>query len=268
MKMLSNAEIQKTVDTITTGMIEPSSGWSLDEAATACVYWCIVHKGWRDGTELGMTKKAAKEQLHRGPLSGRPIGAIEPKVMNVTSAAQKLLRKGLPIYNSGRYVKRGTGKDMGPMVCQGFAPAPNYQDCLLQLLPKVLEYFDLIPTTRTVNEVFVDPSEDEGSSENGTEGKRKKVLGTRVERSKKVRDQCLKHWGYSCQVCGLNFEDRYGTIGKDFIHVHHLNPVALTGETKTDPVNDLRPVCPNCHSMLHKKYPPFSLEGLKKMIQE
>ena len=266
--MLSNPAIQKVVDFITTGMIEPPSGWSLDEATTACVYWCIVHKGWRDGTELGMTKTAAKEQLHSGPLSSRPIGAIEPKLLNVTSAAQKLLREGLPIYNSGRYIKRGTGKDMGPMVCKGFAPAPNYQNCLNQLLPKALDYFDLLATDKISSDDFVDPSEDEGTNENGTEGKRKRNLGTRVERSKKVRDQCLKHWGYSCQVCELNFEDRYGSIGKNFIHVHHLNPIALTGETKTDPVNDLRPVCPNCHSMLHKQYPPFSVEDLKKIIQE
>ena len=119
-----------------------------------------------------------------------------------------------------------------------------------------------------INSVFVDPAEDEGSYENSTEGRQNKVLGIEYERKNKYRDQCLEHWGYSCQVCGLNFEDRYGSIGKDFIHVHHLNPLALTGETVPDPVNDLRPVCPNCHSMLHKQSPPFSLEDLEERIQE
>jgi 5-methylcytosine-specific restriction endonuclease McrA len=117
------------------------------------------------------------------------------------------------------------------------------------------------------NDVFVDPAEDEDPEDRTTEGRRRKVLGTRVERSKKLRDQCLDHWGYSCQVCSLNFEERYGSIGEQFIHVHHLNPLALAGETTTDPENDLRPVCPNCHSMLHKKYPPYEIDELKKLMK-
>lgn len=99
--MISNQEIQRIVDSITEGLEEPTGKgnvWSLNEAATCCVFWCIVHKVWRDGTDLGMTKKSAIKQLHNGPLAKRPIGAIEPKIMNVTSAAQRLLEKGMPIY--------------------------------------------------------------------------------------------------------------------------------------------------------------------------
>ena len=35
-----------------------------------------------------------------------------------------------------------------------------------------------------------------------------------------------------------------------------------------DPIKDLFPVCPNCHSMLHKIDPPYSIEELKKIINE
>lgn len=144
--MISNQEIQRIVDSITEGLEEPTGkGWPLNEAATCCVFWCIVHKVWRDGTDLGMTKKSAIKQLHNGPLAKRPIGAIEPKIMNVTSAAQRLLEKGMPIYNEGRHTKRGTGEDMGPMVCKGYAPASNIQACLLDILPKALLHFDLLP---------------------------------------------------------------------------------------------------------------------------
>ncbi|MAK34313.1 MAG: hypothetical protein CL386_10065 [Acidiferrobacter sp.] len=65
--------------------------------------------------------------------------------MNVTSAAQTLLERGMPIYNEGRYTKRGTGEDMGPMVCKGYAPASNIQACLVDILPKALLHFDLLP---------------------------------------------------------------------------------------------------------------------------
>jgi type I restriction enzyme R subunit len=39
-------------------------------------------------------------------------------------------------------------------------------------------------------------------------------------------------------------------------------------EYRLDPIADLRPVCPNCHSMLHKKRPAISIEELKKQISD
>ena len=63
-------------------------------------------------------------------------------------------------------------------------------------------------------------------------------------------------------VCGFNFEDRYGTHGKGFIHVHHLDPLAQ-GEREVVPERDLRPVCPNCHYMLHRNGKLLSPEVLK-----
>jgi 5-methylcytosine-specific restriction protein A len=73
----------------------------------------------------------------------------------------------------------------------------------------------------------------------------------------------LKHHGFNCVVCGFNFQSRYGEIGKEFIHVHHLKPLALTdGAYELDPVADLRPVCPNCHAMLHRDETMLSIEEL------
>jgi hypothetical protein len=268
MRMLANQEIEQIAQKITVGLEKPTRGWSLLEAATACIYWCIVHKGWRDGTDLGITKKAAKEQLHDGPLSNRPIGAIEPKVMNVTSAAQKLLSSGTQIFHSGRYKKRNTGEDLGPMVCKGFAPADNYQDILNFILPKALEHFGLVERkTESSKLYFIDPAHDEVRESDHHEGQKVRYLGIRYERDHKARKACLDHWGFSCQVCDMNFSHVYGEIGDRFIHVHHLNPISETGNTITDPVSDLRPVCPNCHSMLHQKNPPFGIAELKELMK-
>jgi 5-methylcytosine-specific restriction protein A len=45
--------------------------------------------------------------------------------------------------------------------------------------------------------------------------------------------------------------------------VHHLRPLAEIGaEYVLDPEVDLRPVCPNCHAMLHRTRPPMSIEAL------
>jgi len=58
-------------------------------------------------------------------------------------------------------------------------------------------------------------------------------------------------------------------IGKGFIHIHHLAPISEVGEKyEVDPINDLRPVCPNCYAMLHKKNPPYSIEQLQQIIGE
>ena len=100
------------------------------------------------------------------------------------------------------------------------------------------------------------------------EGARNQVRVNAYERDKKARDACLKHHGRTCVVCAFNFEFRYGELGKNFIHVHHLNPLAHTdGEYELDPVADLRPVCPNCHAMLHRGESVLSIEELRARLK-
>lgn len=100
-----------------------------------------------------------------------------------------------------------------------------------------------------------------------TEGAVRQVNVTRHERNKALRQLCLRHYGYRCQVCGLDFEEKYGEIGRHFIEVHHLNPIAETdGEHALDPVTGLVPLCCNCHAMIHrggKDGMPMTLEELK-----
>ncbi len=99
------------------------------------------------------------------------------------------------------------------------------------------------------------------------EGTKKQIRVNAYERSPKARAACLKHHGYNCVVCGTNFESRYGPLGKQFIHVHHLKPLALTdGQYKLDAVADLRPVCPNCHAMLHRGTDVLSIEELRTKL--
>lgn len=99
------------------------------------------------------------------------------------------------------------------------------------------------------------------------EGKRMTVLVTRLERDQAARTSCIRIFGTACDVCGFDFEKQYGKIGSGFIHVHHLNPLAGSkGRRKVNPRTDLRPVCPNCHEMLHKKEPPYTIEELKELV--
>lgn len=96
------------------------------------------------------------------------------------------------------------------------------------------------------------------------EGARTETTTISYERSSQARKACLDYYGYSCLVCEMNFEQRYGEIGKNFIHVHHEVEISTIGEEyKIDPINDLKPVCPNCHAMLHKRKPAYSIKELK-----
>lgn len=101
------------------------------------------------------------------------------------------------------------------------------------------------------------------------EGATKRVLVNAYERNPAARQKCIAHYGAVCAVCGINFEKIYGEIGKGFIHVHHLVAISEIGKEYTiNPVKDLRPVCPNCHAMLHRRKPPFSIDELANMVRE
>ncbi|MFZ1389275.1 MAG: HNH endonuclease [Thiolinea sp.] len=100
------------------------------------------------------------------------------------------------------------------------------------------------------------------------EGAKKTIVVNSYERNSKARKQCIAYWGCQCSVCNFDFFKTYGEIGANFIHVHHLVPVWSIGKTyQVDPVNDLRPVCPNCHAMLHTSEPPLAIEQLKAILQ-
>ena len=94
------------------------------------------------------------------------------------------------------------------------------------------------------------------------------VKANRYERSETARRACLVEYGAECQVCGLRFEERYGEIGKGFIEVHHEVPLSETeGASEVDPTEDLKPVCPNCHAMIHQTDPPLTIEELRKQFR-
>lgn len=95
------------------------------------------------------------------------------------------------------------------------------------------------------------------------EGKSRTVTSKTYDRSPRARQVCIEQYGYNCAVCGFNSEVAYGPIGATYIEVHHLKQIADIGEEYLiDPIKDLRPVCANCHRMLHRRRPALSIEEL------
>lgn len=72
------------------------------------------------------------------------------------------------------------------------------------------------------------------------------------ERNENARRACIEYYGTKCYVCGFSFGDVYGKEAEGYIHVHHIRPLSeIDREYIVNPVEDLRPVCPNCHAVLH-----------------
>ena len=101
------------------------------------------------------------------------------------------------------------------------------------------------------------------------EGAKKTVLVNKYERDPAARNKCIAIKGVRCSVCNFDFEERYGSRGKNFIHVHHLKPLSQIGEKyQLVPEKDLCPVCPNCHAMIHRYEPLKSIEEIKDILKK
>jgi 5-methylcytosine-specific restriction protein A len=101
-----------------------------------------------------------------------------------------------------------------------------------------------------------------------SEGTSKKIRVNVYERDPQARRECIKHHGLKCSVCSFDFEAFYGEHGRGFIHVHHLKPLSTVKRGyKVNPVKDLRPICPNCHAMIHGGEDMLGIAQLKRLIR-
>ncbi len=101
------------------------------------------------------------------------------------------------------------------------------------------------------------------------EGATKQVFVNSYERNPEARRKCLEKHGYKCAACKFDFKQVYGEIGKEYIHVHHKIPLSeIKKEYKVNPTEDLIPVCPNCHAMIHRNKEYLTVEELKKLIKK
>ena len=89
------------------------------------------------------------------------------------------------------------------------------------------------------------------------------------KRNRQARDACIQHYGTCCYVCGFSFEATYGEVAEGYIHVHHLVPLSeIREEYEVNPVKDLRPVCPNCHAVIHQRTPPYEPEEVRALVEK
>jgi predicted HNH restriction endonuclease len=104
-------------------------------------------------------------------------------------------------------------------------------------------------------------------NERFVEGRLVDVVMQRRERNEAARTACLAVYGYNCVVCGINLKARYAGLPIEVIHVHHEEPLSQSdGERGFDPVATMKPVCPNCHAVIHSRNPPYPISEVKQMV--
>ncbi len=100
-----------------------------------------------------------------------------------------------------------------------------------------------------------------------TEGEKKHVEYETAHRNPALRQACIDKYGYQCQCCGMDFTSLYGEeLGARFIEVHHLKMISTYDESRpADYIENLVPLCSNCHAMIHHgKDGPLTLGELRQ----
>ena len=116
-----------------------------------------------------------------------------------------------------------------------------------------------------INQLLNEPEQEELYI--GIEGEKKYVPILISKRDLKLRNECIKKKGLNCEICNFNFEKVYGELGKGFIHVHHINPLSGIEDSTENSIDDLIPICPNCHEMIHRHKKCLEVDELKNLIE-
>jgi hypothetical protein len=118
----------------------------------------------------------------------------------------------------------------------------------------------LIAAPSLLPEEVIDPAE-------YIEGTRHRISVNAYERDRRARWKCIEHYGAECFICGFSFGAVYGRSAEGYIHVHHVTPLStVVGPYIVDPIADLRPVCPNCHAVIHLNGGCLATDEVQRMV--
>lgn len=166
-----------------------------------------------------------------------------------------------------------------PLIKKMLAPLPQQENYLFTRINdmdpftfegsvRAKEYKNNVPVVIVWELIDSEISNDVKELKTFPEGAVQQVFVNKYERNPLARRICIKHYGALCNICGFDFQKTYGDWGKNYIHVHHIVPLSVINqEYNLDPIEDLIPVCPNCHSMIHRKRETLSIVKLKEFIQ-
>lgn len=136
------------------------------------------------------------------------------------------------------------------------------------------KYFELIRVTENTVKFDEDFLNEEMDSYTTVEGR--KVLRQHYARErdpyliKLAKERFIqKHGRLFCEVCGFDFVEVYGELGKGFIEGHHIVPISeLDSSGEITRVEDIILLCSNCHRMIHRCKPSLPINKFKSLVKK
>lgn len=187
-----------------------------------------------------------------------------PKPGKTRSLTEELLRKWWNDLAAGLLVSMRTKADNCPDATHSSVVGAIWVHCLPERIERFGSHEIRLRPPAESNSI----PEAVGETAGLTEGAAYEFISTAYERDPQARQECIAEYGARCSVCTMSFGEDYGPEAEGYIHVHHLRPLAeIRGEHRVDPVKDLRPVCPNCHAVLHIGGRCRSIEEVRRMLR-
>ena len=206
-------------------------------------------------------------------LAGRNDDKFSQIVRNLTATERSFVKNG--------YIERESGRNKPLYITdKGRAYLEQNLEAVNYLVSNDFSFSDLISSFKDIEEASKEGRKIEVFDENTTinEGAQVVVQTTVYKRSSKLRDRAIQFYTVDnrikCKACCFDFEEFYGEYGKEFIEIHHQKPVyqydgADTALTIEQALENVIPVCANCHRMIHRKRDePLSLEQLKEYVKK
>jgi hypothetical protein len=83
------------------------------------------------------------------------------------------------------------------------------------------------------------------------------------------KEQVLRAAGrLLCEACRLDFEQAFGQIGTGCCEVHHTRPLSESMRERQTTLKDLVVLCSNCHRMIHRTHPLWSVSKLRTYLSQ
>lgn len=164
----------------------------------------------------------------------------------------------IQVLNQGKKVSSSDHVFDGALQIDGRAVSDELEESATELLSTIVSIFGFMAGEED-NQEFLEFRE---------EGAAKQVWARKYERSRFNRNLAIQIHGLTCLGCGFNFEKFYGIVGDGIVEIHHLEPVHLMEAVRVvDPRTELVPLCSNCHTLVHKIDPPYTLRELQHFVE-
>lgn len=224
---------------------------------------------------FAIDKKTVVLSLNQGTLSVRQEFASQ--TWNVLNTRAELIRYKIPEFNisfNSERINLGAKGDLSKDYEYGHVFGKEYS---VEALPKdeklILDLQKMLDLySKSIYRDGYDSSDNnvEVNAENKLAEQRTYKMHLRMERTYNNSKLVKRKLGYRCQICTFDFEKIYGHIGYQFIESHHLKPMAELTEGKKYIFNwdDFAVLCSNCHSMVHRRNPPYTLEEMLTLIHK